>query len=76
MAKYTAEEKLQAALRYLEGKESSHEIAKSIGTDHKTILIGLNNMSITEAPNEKWVTDITECKLFGEKRDCRKNFNS
>ncbi|WP_167397262.1 transposase [Lysinibacillus mangiferihumi] len=38
MAKYTAEEKLQAALRYLEGKESSHEIAKSIGTDHTTIL--------------------------------------
>jgi len=24
MAKYTAEERLQAALRYLEGKESSH----------------------------------------------------
>lgn len=38
MAKYTAEEKLQAALRYLEGKESSHEIAKSIGTDPKAIL--------------------------------------
>lgn len=38
MAKYTAAEKLQAALRYLEGKESSREIAKSIGTDHKTIL--------------------------------------
>lgn len=38
MAKYTAEEKLQAALRYLEGKESSHEIAKSIGTDNKAIL--------------------------------------
>ena len=38
MAKYTAEEKLQAALRYLEGKESSREIAKSIGTDHKAIL--------------------------------------
>ncbi|EFI68187.1 transposase [Lysinibacillus fusiformis ZC1] len=38
MAKYSAEEKLQAALRYLEGKESSHEIAKSIGTDHKAIL--------------------------------------
>lgn len=38
MAKYTSEEKLQAALRYLEGKESSHEIAKSIGTDNKTIL--------------------------------------
>ena len=38
MAKYTSEEKLQAALRYLEGNESSHEIAKSIGTDHKAIL--------------------------------------
>lgn len=37
MAKFTAEEKLQAALRYLEGKESFHEIAKSIGTDHKAI---------------------------------------
>lgn len=38
MAKYTPVEKLQAALRYLEGKESSYEIAKSIGTDHKAIL--------------------------------------
>jgi len=38
MAKYTAEEKLQAALRYLEGKKSSHEIATSIGKDHKAIL--------------------------------------
>ncbi len=45
MAKYRG--KLQAALRYLEGKESSHEIAKSIGTDHKAILNWLNNMSIT-----------------------------
>ena len=38
MAKFTAEEKLQAALRYIEGNESSHEIAKSIGTDNKAIL--------------------------------------
>ena len=38
MAKYTSEEKLQAALRYLEGKESSREIAKTVGTDHKAIL--------------------------------------
>jgi len=38
MAKYTPEEKLQAALRYLEGMESSYSIAKSIGTDHKAIL--------------------------------------
>ena len=38
MAKYTAEEKLQAVSRYLEGKESSREIAKSIGTNHKAIL--------------------------------------
>ena len=38
MAKFRAEEKLQAALRYFEGKESSREIAKSIGTDHKAIL--------------------------------------
>ena len=38
MAKFTSEEKLQAALRYLKGTESSHEIAKSIGTDHKAIL--------------------------------------
>lgn len=37
MAKFTADEKLQAALRYLEGKESFREIAKSIGTDHKAI---------------------------------------
>ena len=38
MAKYTSEEKLQAALRYLNGNESSVEIAKSIGTDHTAIL--------------------------------------
>jgi transposase len=39
MAKFTAEEKLQAALRYTEGKESFREIAKSIGVDHKAIQI-------------------------------------
>ena len=38
MAKYIPEEKIQAALCYLEGKECSHEIAKSMGTDHKAIL--------------------------------------
>ena len=38
MAKFTAEDKLQAVNRYLNGKESSHEIAKSLGTDHKAIL--------------------------------------
>jgi transposase len=38
MAKFTAEDKLQAAQRYLNGNESSHQIAKSIGTDNKTIL--------------------------------------
>ena len=38
MAKFTSEERLQAALRYLNGNESLWEIAKSIGTDHATIL--------------------------------------
>ena len=38
MAKFTSEAKLQAALRYLKGNESSTEIAKSIGTDHAAIL--------------------------------------
>ncbi|MFJ7983398.1 transposase, partial [Lysinibacillus xylanilyticus] len=38
MAKYTAEDKLQAVERYLSGKESSHDLAKSIGTDNKAIL--------------------------------------
>lgn len=38
MAKFTTEEKLQAALRYLNGHESSYEIAKSIGAEHKAIL--------------------------------------
>ena len=38
MAKFTSEEKLQAALRYLKGNESSAEIAESIGTDHAAIL--------------------------------------
>ncbi|MER1959115.1 MAG: IS3 family transposase [Solibacillus sp.] len=37
MAKFTAEEKLQAALRYLEGKESYREIARSIGVDHNAL---------------------------------------
>ncbi|MER2127023.1 IS3 family transposase [Solibacillus sp.] len=37
MAKFTAEEKLQAALRYLEGKESYCEIARSIGVDHNAL---------------------------------------
>ena len=40
MAKYTSEEKLQAVLRYIEGKESSHEIARLIGTITKRFLIG------------------------------------
>ncbi|KGR80209.1 transposase [Ureibacillus manganicus DSM 26584] len=38
MAKYTSEGKLQAALRYLDGKESSTEIAESMGTNHAAIL--------------------------------------
>src|SRR5690606_35816157 len=38
MAKFTADEKLQAALRYLNGKESSYQIAKSMGTDHQAVL--------------------------------------
>lgn len=38
MAKFTAEDKLQAVKRFLNGSESSHEIAKSIGTDNKAIL--------------------------------------
>src|SRR5690606_28610243 len=38
MAKFTAEDKLQAVNRYLNGTESSVEIAKSIGTDNKAIL--------------------------------------
>ena len=37
MAKFTAEEKLQAVKRYLNGNESSYEIAKSLGTDNKAI---------------------------------------
>ncbi|SOC34994.1 transposase-like protein [Ureibacillus acetophenoni] len=38
MAKFTTEDKLQAVNRYLNGTESSVEIAKSIGTDNKAIL--------------------------------------
>ena len=38
MAKYSSEEKLHSVLRYLSGKESSYDIAKSIGTDNKAIL--------------------------------------
>ena len=38
MTKYTVKEKIHATLRYLEGKETSNEIAKSIGTDNKAIL--------------------------------------
>lgn len=38
MAKFTAGEKLQAALRYLDGKESSYQIARSMGTNYQAIL--------------------------------------
>ncbi|MFJ5788446.1 transposase, partial [Lysinibacillus sp. NPDC093197] len=38
MGKFTAEEKLDATLRYLNGKESYREIGKSIGIDHKSIV--------------------------------------
>lgn len=38
MAKFTAEEKLDAALRYLNGKESCREIGKSIGVGHESIV--------------------------------------
>lgn len=38
MAKFTSEEKLCVTLRYLNGKESSYEIARSIGTYNVTIL--------------------------------------
>ena len=37
MAKFTEKEKLQAALRYLGGKESFREIARSIGVNHNAI---------------------------------------
>ena len=33
MAKFTSEEKLRATLRYLNGKESSYEIARSMRND-------------------------------------------
>ena len=38
MVKYTAENKLQAVERYLNGNESANEIAKTLGTDNKAIL--------------------------------------
>ncbi|KOP79908.1 transposase [Bacillus sp. FJAT-21945] len=38
MTKYSAEEKLQAVKRYLNGNESFNKIAKSLGTDHKAII--------------------------------------
>lgn len=38
MAKFTLEDKLDAVKRYLNGNESSNEIAKSLGTDNKAIL--------------------------------------
>lgn len=38
MAKFTVKDKLQAVNRYLNGSESSLEIAKSLGTNHKAIL--------------------------------------
>ena len=39
MAKFTADEKLQAVLRQLEGKESFNEIAQSLGADEKIIRV-------------------------------------
>ncbi|MET3507425.1 transposase-like protein [Halalkalibacter oceani] len=38
MAKFSTDDKLQAVLRYLNGNESSYEIAKSLGTNNKAIL--------------------------------------
>ncbi|MBM7606240.1 transposase-like protein [Metabacillus crassostreae] len=38
MAKFSTEDKLQAVQRYLNGNESSYELAKSFGTDNKAIL--------------------------------------
>ncbi|MDN4493792.1 IS3 family transposase [Ureibacillus aquaedulcis] len=38
MVKFTAEDKVQAVNRYLNGNESSYDIAKSLGTNHKAIL--------------------------------------
>lgn len=38
MAKYSSEEKIQAALRYINGTESLCKIARLIGTDDKSIL--------------------------------------
>lgn len=38
MSKFTAEERLEAVLRYLNGKESYREIGKSISVDHKSIV--------------------------------------
>ena len=38
MFKYTAEDKLKAVERYLNGRESADKIAKSLETDHKAIL--------------------------------------
>ena len=37
MAKFSAEEKLQAVARYLNGNESYRTIGKSIGVNHKAI---------------------------------------
>lgn len=37
MAKFSAEEKLQAVIRYVNGNESYRTIGKSIGVDHKAI---------------------------------------
>lgn len=38
MTKYTSEEKLLSARRYLDGKERLREVVKLIGTGHKEIL--------------------------------------
>lgn len=37
MAKLTAEQRIQAAQRYLDGNESMHEIAKDMGLTHRVI---------------------------------------
>ena len=65
MAKYSEMDKLQAVLRYLEGNESSHGIARFIETNHQAILkwVKQYEYNSVEAFNKQYTNYSSQFKL-------------